>query len=369
MNPFIITSYRSPEFFCNRNSETARLRSAALNGRSIVLTSLRRMGKTGLIKHLFYSLEKEEDIYSFYIDIQQTNDLNEFLNCLLNGLIRNRKKGFFDRVLDFVKRFRPTLSFDPNTGNPELSLAFVNEQERKMNIESVFNYLESLDKRVVIAIDEFQTITNYPEKSVEAFLRSHIQHLRNISFIFSGSSTHILQAMFYSYNRPFYQSAELLHLGRLNEKDYSQFIKSHFENTQRVISDETILKCLQWAENHTFYVQYLLNMIWGSGQKTVDDKLLLTIQSDIINARNALYANYHLLLGNKQYRLLKAIALNNGVEKPSAGTFLSKYKLGAASSVNSAISVLLDKELIYKEQQVYKVYDVFLSKWFQMNKF
>lgn len=368
MNPFIITSYKSPEFFCNRNTETNRLYSAVINGRNMVLTSLRRMGKTGLIKHLFHLLEEKEDVYLFYIDIQQTNNLNDFLNSLVNGLIKHQKRTIFDKLLGFIKQFRPVLSFDPITGSPEVTIQHTTEAENKASVESVFQYLENLDKRVVIAIDEFQTITKYPEKSVEAFLRSYIQHLHNVSFIFSGSSSHILQSMFYSYNRPFYQSAEMLNLDRLDKDIYSKFIYNHFANTQRVINYDTIERCLQWADNHTFYVQYLLNMLWGSGQKEIDMELMLNTQKEIINSRTALYANYQLLLSEKQYKLLKAIALNNGIEKPNAGEFLTKYHLGAASTVNSAISVLMNKELIFREKNIYKVYDVFLRRWFQMTK-
>ncbi len=365
MNPFIITSYKGPAYFCNRKVETDRLQSAVMNGRNIVLTSLRRMGKTGLIKHVFHFLKEKEQTYLFYIDIQQTTNLNEFLNSLINGLLKDQKTSFFDKIMDFIKGFRPILSFDPFTGTPEVSIAHTNTSDSKTSILSVFDYLEKLDKRVVIAIDEFQTITQYKESSVEAFLRSHIQHLQNVSFIFSGSSTHILQAMFYSHSRPFYQSAELLNLERLQEDVYTDYIKQHFNNSKRQISDGVIQNCLSWTDNHTFYTQYVLNMLWGSGQKHIDQELLLSIQSDIVSSRSALYSNYQRLLGEKQYKLLKAIGLNNGVEKPSAGAFLLKYQLGAASTVNSALNVLLDKELIYKENQKYKVYDVFLMRWFQ----
>ena len=365
MNPFIITSYKGPDYFCNREVETERLNSAVMNGRNIVLTSLRRMGKTGLIKHVFHFLKEKEPAYLFYIDIQQTTNLNEFLNSLINGLLKNQKTSFFNKLLGYIKGLRPTLSFDPYTGNPEVSIGFTDVSTSKTSIVSVLDYLENLDKRVVIAIDEFQTITYYKEPSVEAFLRSHIQHLQNVSFIFSGSSTHILQSMFYSYSRPFYQSAELLNLKRLHEDVYADYIKQHFENTKRQISDELIQDCLSWTDNHTFYVQYLLNMLWGSGQKKIDQKLVQSVKSDIISSRSALYSNYQLLLGDKQYKLLRAIGLNSGVEKPNSGAFLTKYQLGAASTVNSALNVLIEKELIYQENKKYKVYDVFLMRWFQ----
>ena len=62
-NPFLISNYISPAFFCDREEETSRIISALLNKRNITLTSIRRLGKTGLIKHVFYQL-KDKD-YTF----------------------------------------------------------------------------------------------------------------------------------------------------------------------------------------------------------------------------------------------------------------------------------------------------------------
>ena len=47
-NPFLITGYQGPDYFCDREKETASLMSALKNGKNITLISPRRMGKTGL---------------------------------------------------------------------------------------------------------------------------------------------------------------------------------------------------------------------------------------------------------------------------------------------------------------------------------
>ena len=55
-NPFIIAGYEAPESFCDRKKETEGLLEALRNGRNVTLTSPRRIGKTGLILHLFHLL-------------------------------------------------------------------------------------------------------------------------------------------------------------------------------------------------------------------------------------------------------------------------------------------------------------------------
>jgi len=51
-NPFLIAGYYSPEYFCDRETETAKIISALENDRNISLISPRRFGKTGLIHHV-----------------------------------------------------------------------------------------------------------------------------------------------------------------------------------------------------------------------------------------------------------------------------------------------------------------------------
>ena len=58
-NPFLIVGYQGPEYFCDREKETEVILSALHNGRNITLVSPRRMGKTGLIKNVFYTLQEK----------------------------------------------------------------------------------------------------------------------------------------------------------------------------------------------------------------------------------------------------------------------------------------------------------------------
>ena len=68
---------------------------------------------------------------------------------------------------------------------------------------------------IVIAINEFQQIGNYPEKNVEALIRGLIQTLNNVRFIFSGSNKTILTRMFGNATQPFYQSTDMMYLSEI----------------------------------------------------------------------------------------------------------------------------------------------------------
>ena len=369
-NPFYISSYKSPEFFCNRKNETNQLKSALENGRNIVLLSSRRMGKTGLIKHLFYNLKSDKNVHTFYFDIMNTNSVNEFVNLLANtilGTFNSKSKQLFNNVLKFLTKFSPTLSFDSISGEPSIYLKNISEQQSEASIVEIFNYLEKQDKHIYIAIDEFQQITNYKNTGFEAFLRSHIQHLNNIHFIFSGSQQHILIDMFNSYSRPFYQSSDFLKLERIPQQEYSKFIVEKFKKTKKEIRLDDVYNLLNWLDTYTFYVQNYFNKLWYISGEKIDEVSIEKAKQYIIDEHNFIYSNMYNLLTVTQYNLLKSIALEGHVGQPTSKNFINKYNLGTTSTISSAIKILLSKELIYQENNVYKLYDIFLQKWFEKN--
>ena len=69
-NPFPVTTYLGAEYFCDRETETARLISHIKNGNSTTLIAIRRKGKTGLIHQVFAQLPKGWK--GIYIDILET---------------------------------------------------------------------------------------------------------------------------------------------------------------------------------------------------------------------------------------------------------------------------------------------------------
>jgi len=66
-NPFIVSGYYSPEYFCNREKEAGKIINALLNGRNITLFSIRRLGKTGLIDHIFHNLKTKRSFICFIL--------------------------------------------------------------------------------------------------------------------------------------------------------------------------------------------------------------------------------------------------------------------------------------------------------------
>lgn len=365
MNPFIISAYKSPEYFCNREKEAQTIIRSVTNGANIVLYSLRRMGKTGLIKHIFHQLSHQSGFQLMYIDIYRTQNTDDFINALANAMLKTDKKSWYKRAFDFLKNLRPVLTVNPVSGQLEAEIRSVNTAQGTQNLEAIFQFFEDFPARIIIAIDEFQQITEYPEPGFEAFLRAKIQFLNNVNFIFSGSNRRLISSMFQDYNRPFYNSASILYLDKIEKPLYADFIKHHMKNNGRSIPDELIINGLEWTESYTGFTQNYFNRIWGKGVKNITDSIIDEVIQDIFNEKARDYIELRHLLPENQLKLLMAVAAENGTEKPTAKDFLQKYHLGSSSTVNSALKVLEQKEMLYYETNSYQLYDVYMKRFLQ----
>ena len=365
-NPFVFQGYEGPEYFCDRVEETENLISALKNGRNITLISPRKIGKTGLINHVFYQIKVEnKDAICIYVDIFSTKNLQEFVELLCKTVIEDaleREKSFANKVLDFFKGLRPTISPDLMTGMPTVSVNVVPAQA-EYTLKSVFSHLNGLGKPVYMAIDEFQQITEYPETGTEALLRSYIQFIHHMNFIFSGSKKHLMEEMFCAPNRPFYQSTQLMDLEPLQEDVYYDFANKFFEAKKGSFSQQVFHDIYQRFDGYTWYLQAILNRLYEQGKKVETDKQAVDA---ILFHVNALAPHYQMLaafLTDNQFSLLKAIARAELVEQPLSNEFIKRYELPSTSSVKSALSVLVNKDLVYQTTKGYIIYDRFLGLW------
>jgi hypothetical protein len=364
-NPFLTQGYAGKEYFCNRQKETKKILTTLENGRNLTLISLRRMGKTGLIHHSFHEMKVD----CIYVDILHTTNLKEFTLVFGKAIINQLESPIgksWNQVLSIFKKIQPSIKIDPLTGQPAFDFSISNEKEAENTLEDIFNYLKKRKKKTVIAIDEFQQISFYPEKKTEALLRSYIQNLHSVQFIFAGSVKHILTAMFSDASRPFYQSTQFLFLESIEKNEYTEFIQFLFNKSKKKIEEKIIEEILEWAHLHTFYVQLFCHKVFPKTEKNVDMQLLAEVKREIFEENEPYYISYKNLLTSQQWNLLRAIAKEGNVSQINQKKFLNTYHL-SASSVQRSIKALEEREMVALEGNSYRVYDVFLGRWLAEN--
>ena len=366
-NPFVILGYSGPEYFCDREEETKQLIRFLVNGNNTVLMSPRRMGKTGLISHVFAQPEIKDEYYTFLVDIYSTKNLNDLVNALADQIIHvvaSRGEKALQRFLQAVSTLRATMSFDP-FGNPSWGIESGSIHYPDATLSQIFDYIEAADKPCIVAIDEFQQITYYPEKNVEATLRTKIQHCRNGLFIFSGSERSILAQMFHTPSRPFFASTSTMPLGVIPFEKYLPFIKKHFNAAGKDIDEESIRYTYDTFEGITWYIQKVMNTAYDMterGECCVRDDIVLAIQN-IIKSNTLLYKDLLYQLTPRQRDLLVAVAHEDKARELKGQTFIRRYNLSSPSSISGNVNSLLEKQLLTRNLDVYEVYDKFLRLW------
>ena len=232
-------------------------------------------------------------------------------------------------------------------------------------IDEIFAYLERADKPCIVAIDEFQQIALYEEKNVEALLRTHIQQCRQTQFIFSGSKRHLMNSMFNSPSKPFYQSAISMGLQPIPMETYVSFALRMFEECGKQVDAALVENVYRRFNGCTWFVQMLMNELFAltaHGGLCSMDKLDTALKN-VIQSQEGSYKDLLSRLAPKQKMVLQAIAKEGKASGIMSSAFIRKYNLSSASSVQSALKPLLKNDWVTQEDDTYAVYDYFFAEW------
>ena len=367
-NPFIVTGKIEPEYFCDRVNESARLIKSITNGNNLVIISPRRMGKTGLIQFCYDKPEIANEYYTFFIDILHTSSLREFTHLLGRAIYdtllpRSRKMAI--QFVQTIKSISGKFGFDPITNMPTFNVELGDIESPEYTLDEIFQYLANADKPCIVAIDEFQQIAKYPEKNIEALLRTHIQKLRNSNFIFAGSERHMMQEMFTSAARPFYNSADILELKAITPEIYIPFVMGHFEKRGKSISAENVEWVYKRFKGHTYYIQRTFNESFADTDKGEECtwEIIKSAIDDMVVSNDTIFREILSNIPEKQKALLYAIAKDGEATQITSAQFIKRHSLQSASSVQAAAKKLLEKDIITQINKVYSVTDKLFAMW------
>lgn len=368
INPFIVTGKIAPAYFCDRVAESDRLIKSITNGNNLVIISPRRMGKTGLIQFCYDKPEISKDYYTFFIDILHTSSLREFTYLLGKEIYERllpRSRRMAKLFVQTLKSISGKFGFDPVFNLPTFSIELGDIERPEYTLEEIFQYLDHADKRCVVAIDEFQQIAKYPEKNIEALLRTHIQKQGNSNFIFAGSERHMMQEMFSSAARPFYHSADMLELKAIAPEIYIPFVVNHFKKCRRHIEAANVEKVYNLFKGHTYYIQKTFNEAFADtpegGECTIET--IRDAIDEMIASNDTIFREILSNVPEKQKTLLYAIAREGEAERITSADFIKRHSLTSASSVQSATKKLLEKDLITEINKVFSVTDKLFAMW------
>lgn len=374
MNPFLVKGYVSPEYFCDREKETETLLRNIQNGVDTTLISPRKYGKTGLILHLFDAIQRKKLPYeTLYVDVFATRSLSDFIKVVAEAVMKKfpEKTHIGSKFITFIKGLRPVISYDSLTGVPQVQFNYQIAAEKEHTLSGLLEFINSQQIDIVLAIDEFQQIADYPETNMEALLRTHIQQMHNTHFIFCGSKRSVMSEIFLNAKRPFFSSSRMMSLDKIDNEIYKQFIRTQFGKAGIDVNPEALEYIMEWTQGYTFYTQTVCNAIYGMMPEKVTIDVVKTACADILEGLTDNYLQYRELVTPAQWNFLIAVAKEGEVEQLSSTRFLATYNIGGATSAKRMAQSLAEKELLLpivkSKKTAYRIYDVFFLRWIEKN--
>ena len=351
INPFITKSDVPDQYFCDRETETARLISSALNGNNTVLTAERRIGKSTLLKHVMRQKEVTENFNTLFVDIYKTTDLKRFVEVLSNALLESefgRGERASKKLMDAIPeiKFFAKLQAGPISAGIETSL----KNEYRGTLDRIFKFLRETSRPNLVTIDEFQTIEKYEGEKMAETLRTYMQATPNTQFIFSGSQRHMLHSMFKDANKPFYKSALPMELQMIPEKTYTEFCQRLFTTKQRKITEEAVHFAYTLFQGNTFEMQQIMNRVFSyTPLKAIAD--VENVRYAVTDLMEENEANYRFLFTmqnakkertEKEKNLLRCIGIEGLASTLMSTEMSTTYSLGGASSIQSSLDKLTE---------------------------
>ena len=375
VNPFIVSGKIPNAYFCDREEESASLFRYITSEENVVLMSQRRMGKTKLVEHCFDNSNIAKDYIVLNIDILHTTTFQEFIQ-LFSGVV-------FDAVakrnVRMMKLFTATLrslsgsfGYDPMHNTPTFDIRLGDIATPEYTLKEIFQYIEKADKHCIVVIDEFQQITKYPEKNVEALLRSHIQGLNNANFVFSGSQRRLMEEMFFSEKRPFFMSARNVLLNAIPFETYWNFVDYHFQQNGKAIEKDAVRMIYDTFFGVTLYLQRMMKDAFSMTQQgeTCDISATERLVTDYIQECDPRLREQLAFITESQKELLYAVSEEQApVKSITSVAFVKRHRLKSSSAVQAASKKLLEYDLLTRRDGAYSIADPLMALWLKSRRF
>lgn len=344
--------------FCNRVDETKRLMDYIKNGAHTYLVAPRRYGKSSLCEHVFANTTIPHAKLDFHLAVSEKHAEQIIINGVTHLI--GKAIGPVDKLQQVIKKYVSKLKPKIALGGEhvKLELALDERFNPAENIAEALSLLEKLlqerDKQAVLLLDEFQEVGNMENgRGLEGAIRHVAQETQNLSIIFSGSSPHMLTAMFEDERRPLYKLCRKLVLDRISEKDYQPHLNKAAKSTWGKELPQTIFeKIMRVTERHPYYVNYLCDELWLETKSptahSIDEawnRIAEEEQSDLIKDFFALPDN--------QRKMLLYIA-NFGGHNLYTSDVAKKMDI-PSGSIPTTLNALIEKNYIEKSEHHFRI--------------
>lgn len=372
-NPFVYGEIVPRAAFIDREVELDRLVEDLADGQKVFLISPRRYGKSSLIRQALDILSRRR-LATVDVTVSSFSSYVAFLEGYARALIalESRTGRATSWLRELFRGVKPEVRVEAGT-HAGVSVSFPavrTARDVARLAEEVFTLpariAERLDRRVVIALDEFQAVAAFNGGSVEQALRAAVQQQRQVGYVFAGSEPSLMEQMI-GPKRPFFKAGPVMRLGRIPADYFAAALDDRFKRSGLTGEAGLGAAIVDLGGNLPYDVQRLAHETWDDvnavRRKTVGlDDLHATLHR-LLSEQDTLFEAMWQRLTLAQRATLRAVVLEHGVEILSADV-RTRHRLGGASSVQTSLAALVRDDLIARDDEArYTVVDSLLREW------
>lgn len=357
------TTLAGGKAFCNRKEELQRTVYNLKNTSPTLLVSPRRYGKTSL------ALKAFEDIKWPYahIDLYKALSEEDIARFILNGIgqllgqIESTPEKLMKAANEFFSGFQLKFVLEKH------GLAVEFSRQRKNSVDLILAALVKLDAhavkrktQVIVFLDEFQVLAEVVNNnSIEAAIREAAQKSKHVSYVFSGSNRHLIEAMFNDKKRPFYNLCDTVSLSRITKNHYTPYInKAAIEHWKQPLSEQALETIFDLTELHPYYVNKLCSLVWQQPKPPGETDIAGAWSRYVAENRTGIERELSLLSLNQRKLLINLCEeKDEGVQEPFSQQFANDWRM-SATSIHRAMAALLEKDYVFiSKDGKYRVLD------------
>lgn len=366
-NPFRYGKRVSGAAFFDRIKVKKDIQNVLEGGNNVLLYGPRRFGKSSLVGEVLSDIRARGGVCAELnlMDVASLDDfVSKFARCVYRELAP--VSGALNLVSGFFRRISPSVGLD-DEGKPELRLSFRSGRATVETLREVLQLPEKLcgsERQIVIALDEFQEVAELGlGAQFERTMRSVIESQEHVAYVFLGSKTHLLERMFASRSRPFYNSAQKLLLQKPPADESAEFLVNRFASVGMALEKGLAERMVQRIGNVPYYLQALGSWTFNC----VREREACEVGADDIEEGFAsLYGTERILLedtfrahSETQRLLMRALAREPVSRFDEA--YRLRHGLSSTSTVNTALRRLIADSTVERSEAGYALSDPLLA--------
>jgi hypothetical protein len=359
-NPFVYAKPVPPADLIDREREVEDVLALLRGGHNCRLSAPRRYGKTSLVQAVRARAELEGSA-TVYVNFYGILSIEEAVARLERGYrelrgplarwIAGKLASMNLSVTTPVGGF--AVAWSDTSAAPERALLELLELPRQL--------FERTGERVLVCFDEFQEVLS-PRTPLDGAIRSVIeQHYEQAGYLFAGSQSGMMRALFEDRERPFYGQARAVPLGPLASDDLAEYIGARFERSGRD-ADAALRPLLEVVQGHPQRAMLLSHFLWErtdrgerADESTFSDALEAA-EDELAEAFDRAWRG----MDDGERRTLAAVAVSGG--RPTRSQALEAVD-ARRSTVVEALVRLRDEGHLAETDGTWRFVDPLFARW------